>query len=398
MPSIGVAVALLALGGAAAPAWPQQGTDAPRRAAPSVADIESVAASGARQPELIDALTALTEQFQSAGEYTLAGAAVERALDIARINYGLYSLEQTPLIRQLMDIDLARGAQRAAWDREQQLIQLANRNLDDLEAVPILTEVAAKRIGILERHLVGEYPPEVFFGCYYRRQSHAYTSCTSGSLHVASEMLVLEALGYYDDAVDALIRNGRQGSPERLAIEQAALRTVNGFADQIYPPIKYQLGKLYLERILEFHAEHSSLLSQVEALVQLGDWELLYSNYSQAHDLYSRAYRRLVDEDTPRESIAAIFAPPLPVVIPAWEPGWLESGLAPRSAAFIDVEFEINRYGRAKRVDILDSTTNASRAARSGLDRMIATSRFRPRLTDDGVDRNSRVLLRYYGD
>jgi hypothetical protein len=392
------AAALLALCviGASTPAWAQSATDFDRLGASS-AEVEGIAASGAREPALIDALTAMSEEYQSEGEYVRAAAAIARALEIARINYGLYSVEQIPLVRQLMENELAMGDDRAVWEGEQLLIELARRNLDDLRAVPILTEAAAKRIAILERHLVGEYPPEIVFGCYYRRKGSAYGSCSSGSLHVASEVLVLEVLGYYDDAIDVLVRNGRGASAERLAVERAALRTVFAFADRIFPPIKYQLGKRYLERIVHYHSERADLLAELEALVQLGDWELLYANHSGARDLYASAYGRLVAEGASRESIDAIFAPELPVVIPASEPNWLDSG-APRSAAFVDVRFEINRYGRGKRIEFLDSSTSVSKAERSRLERMIATGRFRPRTTDGRFEGDSRVLVRHYVD
>jgi hypothetical protein len=242
MANIYHAACWLLAGSVAAPVWSQSAIDPDQPSTPSHPEIEAVAPSGERAPELVDALIEVSDQYQNEGQHFLADAAIERALEITRINYGLYSLEQIPLIQRSIDNESARDNPVGVWDREQQLIELADRNPDDPRIVPILTEMAGKRVDILERYLEGEYPPEIVLGCYYRRGNHNYSGCTGGSSRVVSETLFFEALRYYDDAIGTLVRNEAQSSPERLQLEHAALQMIYEFADLIFPPSRYELG------------------------------------------------------------------------------------------------------------------------------------------------------------
>jgi hypothetical protein len=51
-------------------------------------------------------------------------------------------------------------------------------------------------------------------------------------------------------------------------------------------------------------------------------------------------------------------------VLPAFSPDRLVSSEAPDSSGYIDVAFEITKYGRGKSVEFLDSSTNATEVAR----------------------------------
>src|SRR5687768_12872737 len=55
---------------------------------------------GPYSAQLIDPLSSMGSIYQEAGEHLLATAAIEQARHIARVNAGLYSLEQAPLLRR----------------------------------------------------------------------------------------------------------------------------------------------------------------------------------------------------------------------------------------------------------------------------------------------------------
>src|SRR5688500_8133054 len=73
----------------------------------AIAELETeIQAIGAREgpnsAQLIDPLSSLGSIYQEAGEHLLATAAIERARHVVRVNAGLYSLEQAPLLRGLI--------------------------------------------------------------------------------------------------------------------------------------------------------------------------------------------------------------------------------------------------------------------------------------------------------
>jgi len=132
------------------------------------------------------------------------------------------------------------------------------------------------------------------------------------------------------------------------------------------------------------------LQDQVEAFVRLADWE----RGDQALEKYKRALKMLQDAGA-QTLIDELFSPKTPVVLPAFEPNPLASDASEASMGYIDVAFEISRRD-ARRVRILDTTTNATDADKERLVALIERSAFRPRVTDGEFARTSPVVLRYY--
>jgi hypothetical protein len=155
----------------------------------------------------------------------------------------------------------------------------------------------------------------------------------------------------------------------------------------------YCLGRQSLQRLLTYElAASAPLQDQVEAFVRLADWE----RGEQALEKYERAVK-ILQEAGAQTLIDELFSPTTPVVLPTFEPNPLASasdGTRP-STAYIDVAFEISG-GEARRVRVLDATTNATDADKKRLVELIERSRFRPRLTDGQFTRASPVVLRYY--
>ena len=93
--------------------------------------------------------------------------------------------------------------------------------------------------------------------------------------------------------------------------------------------------------------------------------------------------------------IAEIFSPPTPTVLPAFLPNPLETM---PSARYIEVSFEITKFGESRRVEILGAAPDVSDAAKDELASFIKESRFRPRVTDGKLGRPAPVVVRYYLD
>jgi hypothetical protein len=66
------------------------------------------------------------------------------------------------------------------------------------------------------------------------------------------------------------------------------------------------------------------------------------------------------------------------------------------SNAYIDVAFEVSLYGEGRKIQVLDTTTNAADADTARLVQLIQRSRFRPRAANGGLARAAPVVLRHY--
>lgn len=414
------------------------------------------ARSGPYSEGLFAPLSDLALLYQDRGDHDLAIAVIDRVRQIVRANKGLHSLEQIPLLQQMIANEEAIGRVETAWELEQDLLTLARRHPGDIRTAPVFRETAAKRMALLNQYLAGEFPPQMVLGCYYgwprlpRRVTEGTVTngtfakegdCNSGIRDEAIRALVSDAQTNYAHAIAVMQRNELYSSDELRELELELLRSIEvirgmrgprrnnaqdlvgaGFdaepwrswvdaMGRIAPQpvagpgveheepqrgVDYRLGRQSLERLLAYEIARSSPLpDQVEAFVPLADWDLLDARNSLALEQYEQAYDMLQDAGA-QTSIDELFSPKIPVVLPTFEPNPLASDSTDRSTGYIDVAFEISRYGEGRSVRILDTTTNAKAADKTRLVQLIQRSRFRPRITDGQFARASPVVLRYF--
>jgi hypothetical protein len=418
---------------------------------------EILSRDGPYSVELLGPLSRLGMLYQEGEDYALALVSLERAQHIVRVNKGLHSMDQVPLVRQLIRIEEARGNHEGAWDRQQDLLQLLRRHPDDVRAVPVLREIADKQMDVLASVIAGERPPEVVLGCFYKQwPTQADGSCEAGSRSTVVQGMLAEAQRTYLNAIAVMLRQGLYDSDDLRALELQVLRGVDLMRSRYYrgpasrrvpmapaylgassiepwrsrmaavaqlaewelpypsePSLQaddsghvvtkhvhimdpYHRGRQSLRRLYAYGAASAeSSLRQAEAVAQMADWDLLYSHNSRAIDSYEVAQAMLVQAGAPRSSIEQIFAPATPVVLPSFQPNPLERDETRAATGYIDVEFEITKYGRSRAVEILD-VANASHAAKQDLIALIRANRYRPRLTDGAFADATPVHMRYY--
>jgi hypothetical protein len=361
---------------------------------------EEQALNGVYSTALVEPLTALSLLYQESGDSALAIAAIERAMQVQRANYGLHTLDQAPLMLQWIKNAEAMRDFRMAWELEQALLALAHRHPDDLRAVPVFREIGDKRMDLLARYVKGnEFPPQIILGCYYDPIRYDFMSeqrnCFAGSRRVAIQAILAEAQRYYSDAIRVMQRNELYWSDELRDLERELIRT--SYVHGRNPAV----GRESLRRLLAYDVVNAAPReAKVESLVQMADWDLLFANGRTENKAvlatYEAAYRELEEAGISQASIEETFSPKTPVVLPAFLPNPLASEETPASKGYIDVAFEINRYGRSDGIEIIGSTNNVTDAAKRNLARVIARSTFRPRLTDGRVAESSPIVVRYY--
>jgi hypothetical protein len=382
-------------------------------------------ADGPRSAALIDPLTELALLHEAEGEHALATAALEEARRVVRVNYGLHTLEQAPLIQQALDNQQALGNLTMVQALEEELFALAERHPDDLRTVTIHRNIGARRMNVLGRFLAAEYPAEIY----------GESGFFSFSREDVIAQLVSEAQVHYADAAAVILRNRLYSSNELRDLEMEIVRANDLFRQRSRPkpgsislgqasaslgqasrdftsatsgnlrtPDKnraaYQVGRESYARIIAYDemafgesADQTALRTRLQAYLQLADWDLLYSENGAALDQYARVHGLLTMTDFAEPLIAELFAPSVPIVLPTFLPNPLET---PASARYIDVAFEITRFGESRRVEILGAAPNVSDAAKDELVSLIKANRFRPRVTDGELARASPVVVRYY--
>jgi hypothetical protein len=346
------------------------------------------AQGGPFSAESIDPLRELALVYEERGDHALASAVIEQARQLVRANYGLHSLDQAPLLRQRIHNEEVRGNFPTAWDLEQDLLTLIRRHPDDLRTIPIWREIGDRRMQLLDRYLAGERPPQIMLGCY---RGQDIGSCHAGSREVAAQAILSEAYRSYGGAIRVFLRHEIYASDELRELEMELIRSSYEFGH-------YDVGRQSLRRLISYDVANSEpWLSRLNALIQMADWDLLFSpQKGVVLDTYLAAYEQLVRKGIEPQAIEQLFSPRIPVVLPTFLPSPLVSDETESSTGYIDVEFDLTKYGRSRRIEILDTTTNANDVAENELVRLIVLSRFRPRVTAGRLDHATPIVVRYY--
>jgi hypothetical protein len=184
----------------------------------------------------------------------------------------------------------------------------------------------------------------------------------------------------------------------RAAVPDAPGAAQGARGDGIVSP--YQLGRdsyarviAYDEMVLGDSADSASLRKRLEAYLQLADWDLLYSQNGAAFDQYARVHELLESTPIGEPLMAEIFAPQLPIVLPVFSPNPLATL---QSARYIDVSFEVTKFGESRRVEVVGAAPNVTDAERDELARLVKGARFRPRVAGGELGRPAPVAVRYY--
>jgi len=326
--------------------------------------LDAIAAAevrgGPRSAELIGPYTELALFYEEASDHELALAAVTQALHVVRTNFGLYSLEQVPLLRLSGQIEEARGNRGGAWAAEQEVFALAKRNPNDLDAVPVLRELADR------------------FG---------------GPLGIEAR----------SEAIGVLLRNELYASEELRAIEGELVRDSfeNVAGSRTTTLVRgspaYEAGMESLRRVASYQdMSGAPALARVESLVAIADWDLLFKEKGSAVETYEEALALLEKEGVAQSEVDRIFAPAVPVLLPTFRPNALSPAPTADVAGYIEVAFDISKYGVASGIDVLDTSTISNEAVERNLVNWVRHNRFRPRVVDGEIARSAPVVARYY--
>jgi len=487
--SLGAVVALVVVPSIGLPQPAGIPTDDKQRIAEEITAAQEQ--GGPQSAELIKPLTELAEIYEAEGERAYAAAALEEARHVVRVNYGLYTLEQVPLIEQALQNQQALGQVAMVQALEEELYDLASRHPDDLRTVAIHRGIAERRMNLLQRFIADEYPPEIYgtSGLFSFERDEVITD------------LVSEAQIHYADAAAVLLRNGLLSSDELRDLEMQLVNTSELFRHEnrvklrrsaaavaaarpggasVTPAVpvevhdlgtfreyavgadqrrcqdtrdalnnfnsvdaaaivgqtcvlaseelqgrtnllwdlagtevpqeanerrervkdmrtRYALGRESYRRLITY-AEHSPDESEawgreLQAYLELADWDLLYARNGAALGEYELVHENLKTNHVTDAVIASVFAPQVPIVLPTFRPNPLQTPIGDR---YIDVTFEITKFGEPRRIEIVGVAPNVPDGAKGELVETIKTSRFRPRMTDGELGHAAPVALRYY--
>jgi len=352
---------------------------------------------------LTQELQAMGTLQQQQGLYPQAIDAYTRALQVSRINYGLDNLEQVPVVEQLINSHLGLGQWGKADQYHNYLYYTQKKAFGrgDPRMIPVLDRLANWSMSVFNTgygDAVGLRLLTAFSS--YRAASEIV------SFHFGEEderyvnyLKDMAATAYLvarnQEIIDEAIRSEYRSSQAMFEDELRKTDSIN--------PSGYNDGLQALERIVDHYADNDDLPADyAQALVGLGDWELVFDRRRKARRYYLEAYEVLSALDQGNEFIQEYFGSvkPLPELtkISQQLPVGTDSGREEAGVSYsgaVDVVFDVTRNGAVIKLRVLTEESEANSAVLTLLKRRIRNTVFRPVVFEGELVRTPDNHFRY---
>jgi hypothetical protein len=361
--------------------------------------------AGAYTAALIEPAGDLGRALQARGDHREALPYLKRAVHLARVNEGLATPTQLPLLERVLASQLALGDREAAAGTQRYLLRLRLANAPDEAARQAAVAAYAdwQRGRYLAREGFDTYRFLVDLRLLNEREIERLEAAEAAGqpgadlaqLPYLRDMLRTEYLvSRYEGERQETIRI-RAGSSANQSYAPSQSLEAEDF--RLMRKYNYRGGRQLAERIIEIHRAQPEpdRAALAKALLDLGDWHLWWHQPGPALRSYREAWDLYANDGDPGTAPAALFPAPreLPVASPfftAAPPP--DEHLEPAEG---EARFTVNRLGQARDVELAVLEARDEAAALSALYRMMKDFRFRPVLRGgDAVD--SGGLTRRY--
>lgn len=268
---------------------------------------------GPYDPELSELTYSLGKTLQISQRYDEAISTYKRSLYLKRINNGIYSLSQEPILRGIIESHLQQGQILEASENYNQLLWIHVKTYDESDArlIPLFEEIG-------QWHL----------SSYIRSEQREDISHLNTAFELYSRAIELSTqhYGQYNLELIYLLNNIAitsyyQTLHQRRYPEYAELGTSVPFGYRSMGTSGDNLlrrGSFYLygssaqNRILEILANNPDITAtdKTMAYTDQGDWYLLYGRYQLAMDAYQQAHKSMNGEEQQKNVLHALFGTP----------------------------------------------------------------------------------------
>lgn len=354
------------------------------------------ALNGTYHPSLAESLTSMAQLLQLRGEHEAAITAYQRAQHIRRVNDGIYSVSQEPMLRGMIDSYAALGNLESVGDHFDQLLWLYGRDYgaDDPRLLPLVSEISNWHLQAYSynpnrkavRHLVRAHE---LVANTIERISHRVGG---GNLTVLPLLHNLVVTNYYlADHQRRYPVGSRDGFSMRTSMGGMSEPLTQ---DELLAINSYQNGRRAQESIIATLAESPNVttLELVEALAGLGDWHLLFGRTNSAQQAYRQAWEIAESDPATNPLLPELFgAPQLLALQPTSSKGATIVDPESEDAVRIFTRLTIGTRGDVRSSEIVEIQPAESEELSSTATRELRKLRFRPRLIDGTMSSSEGV-------
>ena len=361
----------------------------------AIMDLES--RFGGYAAGLAEQLSGLGAAYQTRGSHLEAAAVLKRALHLARVNYGLHSPEQIPILQQLIHNLISSGDYQTADERYDYLYRLQHRIFGP--AAPQISVAMLERARWEEQAYFLLPDKETAFGrllamweLYVQvlnrviRQEGSFSPKLLEPLHglLITQYLISTYAGGQGGGIEVSAGLSRS-VPAQDQFD--AVRVSN-----------YRRGQKVLASLRELHTHNEPAASPLpaESLLELGDWHLWHRKQAPARLAYQQAWDELTLLEDREELLQQHFGKP--VLLPTLSGYNKDLGAPATIKGHVEVSFTITESGRVADLDTINTEWvdgEGRQASPSKLLRRLRKTIWRPRLLGRVPVTTENMVMRY---
>jgi tetratricopeptide (TPR) repeat protein len=360
---------------------------------------------GAWNSALFETLSGLGNLQQQLQNHTEALGTFDRAMQISRINNGLHTADQLPIVGEIIESHLAMGNWEQADIYYDYLFYIQHKAFgsSDPRIIPVLTELGkwnmrAFSIGFGDSLGLRLSTAQIAFNTAYRLLDAHF----GRSDERFTPFLHNIASSAYQTAINPGLINDID-RPDYLMEQDDFRRLLNEEGSSV--PRGFEPGEMALLEIIAFHEQAGSSPRQLaQAKADLADWYLIFGRRRDAETVYLETWNFLGEQENGTQLQQELFATAIPIPTYDSTPRLINYRGSERpdrgqlQADYGDFTFEVSRLGEVRRVQIADEETAENSGQLQRVARELRRNNFRPVL-QDGVPvttENNRVRVRFW--
>ena len=359
---------------------------------------EMEAQQGAYGAGIDEQLLGLATALQKTGAHEEAISEFRRAMLINRVNEGLYSLSQVPMIEHMIESQIALRQWEDANDNQQYLYWLYERNYgeNDPRMLPVINNLSRWHLqayveekgDTLFEHLISATD------LYSLAVDIITQNFGSNDLRLVEALRGLKATNYYlatykgEPQPPVVVNTSFGGGGDMDAARRSKLDN--------YRMNSFSSGKNAIARIVDVYQQNpqSPPAASAKAKVELGDWYMMFNKWHSARETYGEAYQALWDNGATNQEIEDIFG--RPAALPSLP--MLDEDREALAESYVTVTYDVTAFGKARNIRILNAQPGNSVSIRSRVRNVLKRAKFRPRFENGGPVETVGIVQRFVFD
>ncbi|WP_295798535.1 hypothetical protein [uncultured Microbulbifer sp.] len=352
---------------------------------------------GAYGAGIDEQLLGLGAALQRAGAHEEAISQFRRAMLINRVNEGLYSLNQVPMIERMIDSQIALNEWEDANDNQEYLFWLHAKNFGekDPRMLPIINQLSSWHLqayidekgATLFEHLISATN---LYALAVDIISHNFGA---NDLRLVDALRGLKATNYY---LATYAGEPQQAVVVNTSFNGSPMDSENRAQLDHYRMNSFSSGKSAITRIMNVYQKNpqSPPAASAKAKVELGDWYMMFNKWHSARETYGEAYQALWDNGATNKEIDEIFG--RPAALPALP--LLDEDREVLAHSYVTVSYDVTAFGKARNIKILNAAPEDKVSIRSRVRNVLKRAKFRPRFVNGEPVDTSGIVQRFVFD